>query len=45
MILIFKYIFQGQPIQWIPFQNYIYDGHFEIQDGRPGPFNFILISF
>ena len=26
----------GQAIQWIPFQNCIYDGRLEIQDGRPG---------
>ena len=30
-------------MQWIPFQNCIYDGRLEFQDGRPGPFDLIYL--
>ena len=30
-------------MQWIPFQNCIYDGRLEIQDGRPVTFDFIYL--
>ena len=43
MFLCLNIYFGGQAIQWIPFQNCIYDGHLEIQDGRPGTFDFIYL--
>ena len=43
LFLCLNIYFGGQAIQWIPFQNCIYEGRLKIQDGRPGTFDLIYL--